>query len=62
MARREAADKNTSVSKLVGQILEERFRRTAEYWEAFERMKKIKPVHGIGVTRLTREEANERQR
>ena len=33
-ARREAAEENTSVSKLVGRMLEDQMRRTDEYWAA----------------------------
>lgn len=61
-ARKQAAEKNTSVSKLVGRMLEDKMRLTDEYWAAYERMKKIKPIPGLAANRLTREEANERRR
>jgi hypothetical protein len=62
-ARVEAAKKNTSVSKLVGKMIEDEMRRTGEYWAAYERWKKIKPIPGLDASkRLTREEANERRR
>ncbi len=62
-ARKKAADEDTSVSKLVGRMLEDQMRKTDEYWAAFERWKKIKPIPGIDAAhRMTREEAHERRR
>ena len=62
-ARRKAADENTSVSKLVGRMLEDQMRCTDEYWAAYEKFKRIKPIPGIDAAhRLTREEAHERRR
>ena len=62
-ARRKAADENTSVSKLVGRMLEDQMRQTDEYWAAYEKFKRIKPIPGIDAAhRLTREEAHERRR
>ena len=61
-ARKQAAEENTSVSKLVGRMLEDKMRQTSEYWAAYERWKRIKPIPGIAANRLTREEANERRR
>ena len=61
--RREAADKGVSVSKLVGQILEREMRRRDDYWKAFERWKKIKPVpHADASKRPGREEMHDRGR
>lgn len=61
-ARRKAADENTSVSKLVGQMLEREMRLTDEYWKAFEDWKTIQPVPGLDASqRLSREEAHERR-
>ena len=62
-ARRQAAEKDTSVSKLVGQMLEDQMRRTTKYWEAYEKWKQIDPVSipGLAENRLTREQANERK-
>ncbi len=61
-ARRKAADKNTSVSKLVGGMLEEQMRvHDGEYWKAYEKWKKVKPVKGFDASeRPTREQAHER--
>ena len=62
-ARRKAADENTSVSKLVGRMLEEQMRRTDDYWQAYEKWKKIKPIKGFDASkRLTRDEIYERRR
>lgn len=63
-ARRLAAEKNTSVSKLVGEMLENEMRRTDEYWAAYERFKQITPVtEGLSASeRLTRDEIYERRR
>ena len=60
-ARRQAAEKNTSVSKLIGRMLEEEMRRTDSYWKAYERWKKIKPVPGFDASkRLKRDEIYDR--
>ena len=61
-ARRQAADTGTSVSKLVGQILQLEMRQTDAYWQAYERWKKIKPVPMTGPIKISREEAHERGR
>ncbi len=45
-ARRQAAAKNTSVSHLVGEVLEEEMRRVDAYWAAYERWKQILPDTG----------------
>src|SRR5271157_236093 len=61
-ARKKAAEEDTSVSKLVGRMLEDQMRRSDEYWAAYERFKRIKPIPGIDAAhRLTREEANARR-
>jgi hypothetical protein len=61
-ARRTAAEENTSVSRLVGSMLEERMRRSDEYWRAYQRWKKVRPVKGIDASgRMSREQAHERR-
>jgi len=60
-ARHEAAEKGTSVSKLVGQMLEREMRQTDAYWKAFDHWKQIKPIRGLTGPFLTREEAHERK-
>jgi hypothetical protein len=60
--RRKAAEENTSVSRLVGEMLERQMRLTADYWRAFERWKSNRPRAAFGATqRLTREQAHERR-
>ena len=63
-ARKQAAEENTSVSKLVGRMLEDKMRRTDGYWAAYEKWKSLEPlsIPGLAADRLTREEANERRR
>ena len=62
-ARKRAAEENTSVSKLVGRMLEDEMRRRDEYWEAFEKWKKIKPIKGFDASkRLKREDIYDRGR
>ena len=61
-ARRKAADENTSVSRLVGEMLERQMRQTDAYWAAFERFKTIRPFTQVkAANRLTREEAHARR-
>jgi hypothetical protein len=62
-ARRKAAEENTSVSKLVGRMLENEMRRTDAYWQAYERVKKIKLPKGIDASkRVKREDLYDRNR
>ena len=61
-ARREAAERGVSVSKLVGQILDREMRRTDSYWRAFEEWKKIKPVRMTASLPMDRESAHERRK
>ena len=62
-ARRKAVEENTSVSRLVGQILENQMRMTDEYQKAHQRWKQLaEPVAGVDASRrLSREEAIERR-
>jgi hypothetical protein len=61
-ARRKAAEENTSVSKLVGRMLEDQMRLGDEYWRAYARWKKIGPARGIdAAARLSREQAHARR-
>ena len=62
-ARLKAAEENTSVSRLVGRMLEREMRMSGEYWQAFERWKQIKPIPGVAAEpRLSREQLHERRR
>ena len=63
-ARRKAADENTSVSKLVGRLLEKEMRASDAYWRAYEEWKSL--PHDLGVPidaskRFSRDEAHERR-
>lgn len=61
-ARKKAAEENTSVSRLVGRMLENQMRASDEYWQAYKRWKKIGNLPGIEAAgRLSREEAHERR-
>ncbi len=60
-ARRKAAEEDTSVSKLVGRMLEDRMRATDEYWQAYEKWKKIGPMKGFDASkRLKRDQLYDR--
>jgi hypothetical protein len=61
-ARRKAAQENTSLSRLIGQILERQVRLTDEYWRAFQHWQSNRPLAAMGaVERLGREELHERR-
>lgn len=62
-ARHKAAEENTSVSKLVGQMLENQMRMTDEYRKAHQRWRKLsKPVKGVDASqRFSRDESHERR-
>jgi hypothetical protein len=56
-ARRRAAEENTSVSMLVGEMLERQMRPTDDYWRAFEHWKSNRPLARAGAAqRMSREE------
>jgi hypothetical protein len=61
-ARKKAAEENTSVSKLVGQMLENQMRMGDEYRRAHRRWKKIQSLPVDAANRLSRDEAHERRR
>ena len=62
-AKKEAAEKGTSLSRFVGELLDREMKRTDAYWKAFEDWKTIKPAPGTGkIKHMTREEAHERGR
>ncbi len=61
-ARKKAAEENTSVSKLVGRMLENQMRLSDEYWRAHRKWKRIGSIKGIDASRrLSREEAHARR-
>jgi len=61
-ARRKAAEQNSSVSRLVGEMLERQMRLSDEYWQAFERWKSKRPMaQASAQVRMTREDVHERR-
>ncbi len=61
-ARRKAAEENTSLSKLIGEMLERQMRLTDEYWRAFDHWKSNRPLAAKGAAaRMGREEVHERR-
>jgi hypothetical protein len=61
-ARRKAAEEDTSVSRLVGEMLERQMRITDEYWRAYDRWKSNHPLaEHSAADRLKREEVHERR-
>jgi len=59
-ARITAAQQNTSVSRLVGKILEAQMRQSDEYQAAYRQWKALRPWGIDASARLTRDEAHER--
>lgn len=61
-ARRRAAEENTSVSKLVGRMLENQMRASDDYWRAFRKWKRLGPMKRLDAARrMSREEAHARR-
>jgi hypothetical protein len=62
-ARRQAAEENTSVSRLVGKMLADKMRMTGEYWKAYERWRTLAvPTPGVDAPKpMTRDETHERR-
>jgi hypothetical protein len=62
-AKHQAVEKGVSVSKFVGELMNQEMRRSDSYWQAFERWKKRKPIPGVDASkRWSREEVHERRR
>jgi hypothetical protein len=61
-ARRRANEKHTSVSKLVGRVLESQMRMGEGYDRAYRRWKRLRNLPIEAANRLSREEAHERRR
>ncbi|MFB3778761.1 MAG: hypothetical protein ACE141_14180 [Bryobacteraceae bacterium] len=59
-ARKKAAEENTSVSKLVGRMLEEQMRASDEYWRAYRQWKGIRGTGTGAANRFSREEVHAR--
>ena len=63
-ARRQAADKDISVSKYIARLLEKEMRASDSYWRAYEEWKRLPRDLGANIDaskRMTREEAHERR-
>lgn len=61
-ARIKAAEQSTSVSKLVGRMIEDQMRRGDDYWQAYEKWKALRPSCGKGAaTRMSRDQAHARR-
>jgi hypothetical protein len=60
-ARKRAAEENTSVSKLVGRMLENQMRASDEYWRAYRQWKRIGALDVDAARRLSREQAHARK-
>lgn len=59
--RRQAAEQETSVSRLVGQMIRRERLHSDSYRAAHERWKKMKPLPVDASRRMTREQAHERR-
>jgi hypothetical protein len=62
--RRQAAEADTSVSKYISRIIEQKMRASDSYWRAFEQWKKRDRDLGVKIDaskRFTRDQAHERR-
>ena len=59
-ARKKAAEENTSVSRMVGRMLEDQMRVSDEYWKAYRRVKRVRHLGVNAAGRLSRDEAHGR--
>ncbi len=55
-ARRKAADEDTSLSRMVGGLLEREMKRNQDYWKAYRRWAKLGAVPGADASRRARRE------
>lgn len=61
-ARRKAAEEDTSVSRLVGAMLEREMRQSNEYWKGYELWKSsLQPAPLNAQDRASREETHDRE-
>lgn len=61
-ARRKAAEEDSSVSRLVGEMLERQMRLSDDYWRAYRRWKRLRVSAPVGAAeRWSRERAHERR-
>ncbi len=60
-ARKKAAESNTSVSKMVGEMLEAKMRGGDEYWRAYRRVRRLRNLGCGAEGRLSRDESHDRR-
>jgi hypothetical protein len=60
-ARKKAAEENTSVSKLVGRMLENQMHMSDEYWRAYRQWKSVRGAGAGADDRLSRDAAHARR-
>lgn len=60
-ARKKAAEANTSVSRMVGEMLESKMRAGDEYWRAYRQVRRLRNAGGGAARRLSRDEAHDRR-
>jgi hypothetical protein len=60
-ARRKAAEENTSVSRLVGQMIERQMHQDDDYVDAYRQWKKLAPMKLDADHRLSRDDAHSRR-
>lgn len=60
-ASKKAAEENTTVSRLVGRMLEDQMRLSDDYWRAYRRWRKIGSIKDIDAAgRMSRDQAHAR--
>ena len=60
-ARMKAAEEGTSVSRLIGKMLESQMRQTDDYGEAYRKWRDLPAINLDAGNRLSREEAHVRR-
>ncbi len=50
-ARLKAVEENTSVSKLVGRMMEREMRHSDRYWRAYQGIRRIRPIPGFDASK-----------
>ena len=61
MGEEEGAEENTSVSRLIGKMLEEQMRRSDDYSDAYRSWKELPAMDLDAANRLSREDAHARR-
>lgn len=61
-AKVEAAKRDQSVTRFLGDLIREKRAAADNYWRAYEEFRRIGPVPGVDASqRMTRDEAHERR-